>query len=244
MSSKVTSGVSSSTRSASASSGSVSIAMRFDGSTTTRSDWLIAACASALALRISCGLPLASATMSRPSPSVSLTVRIEPTVSVPRCSTSTMFSLSITVLPALSRAAFTFAATGTTTRRVPAITSALACCTPSSSVRVESTLTIVAKVSGGWASCASCDFALPSSLLARVSAWASAWFFSMRRSLSSASSSAVPPFPSTVAPAMHAPPLFESGGSDDVEHTPGARPAQPCAASGRPVTRRRPDSAC
>ena len=98
---------------------------------------------------MSTGLPEASVTISRPSSSTCLALRIWPTVSASRCSTSTSFSLSITVAPAVRRAALTLEATGTTMRRVPEMTSADACWMPSSSVRVESTLTMVAKVSGG-----------------------------------------------------------------------------------------------
>ena len=147
---------------------------------------------SALERRTNTGLPEASTTIRRPSSSICLTTRIWPTVSASRCSTSTSFSLSTTVEPAARRDALTFAATGTIMRRVPEITSALACCTPSSSVWVESILTIVAKVSGGCASCASCDLALVSSLPARFRASASAWFLAISRSFNSARFSASP----------------------------------------------------
>ena len=60
-----------------------------------------------------------------------------------------MFSLSSTVRPASRRDACTFAATGTIMRRVPEITSALACCTPCSSVFAACTRIMVAKVMGG-----------------------------------------------------------------------------------------------
>ena len=190
MSAKVTSGTSSSTRSASFSSGSSSRASRPDGSTMTRCPLANISCANAPERRITLGLPPPSATIRRPSSSTWRIVRTEPSMSVPRCSTNTMFSLSSTQAPAVSRDALTLAATGTTSRLPPVRISADACWTPSSSVIDESTLTIVAKVFGGWAICDSCAFALVSSLPARDSACASAWFLAISWSLAAASSRA------------------------------------------------------
>ena len=163
MSANVTSGTSSSTRSASFCAGTNASANRTDESTVTRSATLITAFANVPERRINATLPPLSATSNRPSSITCFTVRTAPNVSVSACKTTTMFSLSSTVRPASSLDACTFAATGTIMRRVPEITSALACCTPCSSVRAEYTRTMVAKVMGGPANWFSCALALVSS---------------------------------------------------------------------------------
>ena len=188
ISANVTSGVSSSTRSASSSPGSSSSASRQEGSTVTRSEGPRLTPASAVARRTSVGLPALSSMISRPSSKTCATRRTGPAPSTSRCSTSTMFSLSSTVRPGSSPAGFSDAAIGTIIRRVPAMTSALAWRTPSSSIWLPSTRTMVAKLNGGRVIWLICDLAFVSSLPARLNASASAWFRAMSRSFNAARS--------------------------------------------------------
>ena len=191
MSAKVTSGTSSRTKSSSFSGGTNESANRRDASTFTRSPALMACLASVPEHRTNVTLPPPSATSRRPSSHTCRTERTAPSVSVSSCETTTMFSLSSTVRPGSSLEACRFAAIGTIMRLAPAATSALACCTPCSSVLAECTRTMVAKVMGGPASWFNWALVFVISCVARLNALTSAWFLAMSWSLACCSDASV-----------------------------------------------------